>query len=397
MPGAPSVLKLTLVLGCLSAFGPLSIDMYLPAFPHITRDLRAPDGAVEFTLAAFLLGTAAGQLVYGPLADRFGRRRPLLAGCGIYALGALICALASSMGLFTAARVVQALGGAAGMVIARAVVRDLFDEREAARMFSQLMLVMGVTPVLAPWLGGQILAFANWRMIFYLLTGFGLFCLLMSARFLPETLPDARRARGGLPATLRDFGRLLRDRRFLGYTLVAGFGAGTLFAYIAGSPYVFIQLHHVSEQRFGLFFGLNAAGFIGAAQFNRWLLHRCSPEAILPAATGGGLVAGLLLALCGATGWGGLPAFAALLFACLSMLGVAGPNIAAAALAPFGRAAGSASALLGTAQFLLGALAGGFVGLFHNGTAFPMSATVAAASAGGYLALRTLARPRPAG
>ena len=309
----------------------------------------------------------------------------------------MLCAVAPSIEVLAAARVIQALGGAAGMVIARAVVRDLFEERDAARMFSQLMLVMGVCPVLAPWLGGQILLYGNWRMIFVLLVGFGLACLLMAARFLPETLPPARRTQGGLPATLRAFGSLLGERHFLGYALVAGCGAGTLFGYIAGSSFVFIQLHHVSEQRFGFIFGVNAIGFVATAQLNRWLLRRYSPERILSGSVTANLFVGLLLAGCGWTGWGGLPALVVLLFICLSILGLAGPNVAAAAMAPFGRMAGSASALLGTMQFLVGAAAGAAVSYFHNDTARPMTTTVAAASMVAFLALRLLAQPKSVG
>ncbi len=386
---APSQLKLSLVLGALTAFGPLSIDMYLPAFSHIAKDLAVPVGAVGYTLAAYLLGSAIGQLIYGPLADRYGRRKPLLAGCLVFALGALGCACATSVGMLTSFRVIQALGGAAGMVIARAVVRDLFHEREAARMFAQLMLVMGVCPVLAPTLGGQVLLLGNWRTIFFILVAFALGCVVMAGWCLPETLPAGRRSRSGIVGVGRSFAMLLRHPQFLLYSLAAGFGSGTLFAYISGSPFVFIQLFHVSEQRFGLLFGLNAVGFISGAQLNRWLLHRHPQRTLVLTAAGMGMGAGIALALCGATGWGGLPLLWLLLVACLFSLGVCGPNIAALALGPFGKNAGSASALLGTAQFLVGSLAGAAVGLFHNGTAVPMTLTVALCCAGSYLALKS--------
>ena len=390
-----STVGLTLILGALTAFGPLSVDMYLPAFPRIGKDFGVPVGAVGFTLSAYLFGSALGQVIYGPLADRFGRRRPLIIGCCVFAGGALGCALAPSLGVLGLARVIQALGGAAGMVITRAVVRDLFHERDAARMFSQLMLVMGISPILAPWLGGQILAVGTWRMLFFLLVGFGVLGAVISAVWLPETLPVEKRTRGGLPATVRSFWGLLRERHFQGYALVAGLGSGSLFGYITGSPVIFMEIHHVSEQRFGLFFGVNAAGFIGAAQLNRWLLRKYSPATILSGATFAGVCAGITLVICAATGWGGLPALAILLFASLAALGLAGPNVAAAALAPYGHAAGSASGLLGMTQFLVGGLAGGAVGFFHNGTALPLALTVATTWAGSFIALRTLARARP--
>ena len=383
---------LVLLLGVLTAFGPLSIDMYLPAFPQITRELGARPGMVQLTLAAFLLSAALSQAFYGSLADRLGRRRPLLAGCALYALGSLGCAIAPSLNILIAARSLQAMGGAAGMVISRAIVRDLFDERKSAHVYSQLMLVMGAAPILAPWVGGQILMFGSWRLIFLLLAVFGCGCFLATAWGLPETHPASRRSRETVGEALSTFGALLWDRRFLGYSLVAGCTAGINFAYIAGSSFVYIELHGVTVQHFGLFFGANALGLIAASQINRWLLRRHTPESILTCSLAANMVAGLALAACGATGWGGLPALVALLFLSLFNVGLSFPNIAAAALAPFGRKAGSASAVLGTVQFAVGGLSGATVGLLHNGTALPMTATLAACAVGGYAALHTMAR-----
>ncbi len=382
-------LKLTLTLGVLTVFGPLAIDMYLPAFSHIAAELKVPTGSVGFTLAAYLLGSSLGQLFYGPLADAYGRRAPLLAGCVLFGLGSLGCAAANSIPILAACRVLQAVGGAAGMVIARAVVRDLFNAREAARMYSHLMLVMGVGPVLAPTFGGQVLRWGGWRAIFLLLAGFSLTAFMLTLRALPETLPRDRRAKVSLPGTLRTFGGLLREPHFRVFSLVAGFGSGTLFAYISGSPFVFIELYGISEQNFGLLFGLNAAGFIAAAQLNHRLLRHREPRKILRGSAAFGAVAGVGLLISGATGWGGLPGLWTLLFICLLSLGLAGPNVAALALAPFGRQAGSASSLLGTAQFLIGSLAGAAVGFFHNGTALPMTAAVCLCCAGSYGMLLT--------
>ena len=384
---------LVLLLGMLTAFGPVSIDMYLPAFPQITRELAARPGAVPFTLAAFLFGAAFSQVFYGSLADRFGRRRPLLAGCCLYAIGSLGCAFAPSMHVLLAARLVQALGGAAGMVIARAVVRDVFDERHSAHIFSQLMLVMGVAPILAPWIGGQLLVLGSWRLIFLVLAGFGGICFAASACGLPETLPSEKRIRHGMPGVLRTFGELLGNRRFLGYALIAGCTAGTNFAYISGASLVYIELHGVSPQHFGFFFAANALGLIGASQCNRLLLRRFTPEAILARSLTVNMLAGVVLVFCGATGWGGLPALALLLFVGLSSVGLSFPNLTAAGLAPFGRAAGSASAVLGTLQFAVGGFAGALVGLLHNGTALPMTAVFAGCATGALLALRLLVKP----
>lgn len=379
----------------LTAFGALSIDMYLPAFPAITRELAAKPGVVQLTLAAYLLSASFSQLAYGSLTDRLGRRLPLLAGCALYALGSLACAFAPSMPWLIAARVVQASGGASGMVVGRAIVRDLFDERSSAHLFSQLMLVMGAAPILAPWLGGQLLLLRGWRLIFLVLAAFGCLCFVATACGLPETHPPARRTRQGAADVLRGLWALLRDRRFLGYCLVAGFCAGTMFAYISGSSFVYIELHHISAQHFGYFFGLNAVGLIGAAQINRLLLRRWTPEAILARVLVANVVAAAGLALCGATGWGGLPGIAVFLFACLFCLGIANPNFAAAAMAPFGKKAGSASAVLGTLQFAIGGLAGAAVGLLHNGTAIPMAGTVATCALGALLAFHFLTRPGP--
>lgn len=384
---------LPLLLGALTAFGPLSIDMYLPAFPQITREMAARPGAVSLTLAVYLLAVSLSQVFYGPLSDRFGRRKPLMVGCLLYALGSLGCAFAPSMGMLIAARGLQALGGAAGMVISRAVVRDLYDKRAASRVFSELMLVMGAAPILAPWIGGKILLLGSWRMIFLLLAIFGALSWLVTDRALPETLHHPHRSRENLWGIFRTFGELLANQRFLGYALVAGSTAGTNFAYISGASFVYIELHGISAQHFGYFFGLNAFGMIGAAQVNRVLLRRFAPESILKCALAVNMMAGLALVTCGASNWGGLPALAVLLFISLSCVGITFPNLMAAAMAPFGRTAGSASALLGTVQFAVGGLAGALVGLLHNGTALPMTGVFAVCAAGGFIALSTLVRP----
>ncbi|MDD5350682.1 MAG: multidrug effflux MFS transporter [Chthoniobacteraceae bacterium] len=387
---------LTVLLGVLTAFGPMSIDMYLPSFGQITHDFAARPGTVQFTLAIYLLGVGVSQAFYGPLADRLGRRRPMLAGCALYAAGSLACAFAPSMALFFTGRIMQALGGAAGMVISRAVVRDLYDERQAAGIFSQLMTVMGVAPILAPWVGGQILVYGTWRLIFFVLTGFGCFCFLATAFGLPETLPPQRRRNENLTGIVRVFHGLLRHRGFRGYALVAGFVSGTNFAYIAGSSYVYMELYGVSAQHFGYFFGANACGLALAGQANRWLLRRSTPEAILDRALTANVVLGLALAFCGATGLGRLPAIAVLLFCALFNSGLAFPNLTAAVMAPFQRSAGSASALLGTVQFAVGGLAGATVGLLTNGTALPMTGTLAVCATAGFLVLRALHQNRPA-
>lgn len=384
--------RMVLILGALAAFSAMSIDMYLPAFPQIARDLGVTLGTVQLSISAFLFGSAAGQLFYGPLADRWGRRRPLLFGLALYIASAIGCACVHSGEGLLFWRVVMAVGGGAGMVISRAVVRDLYDTTEAAKMFSLLMLVMGAAPILAPIAGGQLLLVAGWRGIFVFLGVFGLLSFAAAAVGLPETLPVERRIRHTFPEMIAIYWHLLRNRHYTGYAIALGCVAGVNFAYISGAPFFFIELHGISPQQFGLFFGTNACGLIGASQVNRRLLRRFTPQQILNVAFMVNAVVALLLTVSVLTAVGGFPLQLALMFVCLSMTGFLYPNVTALALAPFDKSAGSASALLGTIQYLLGATAGVLVGMFHNGTAVPMTATVAACGVVGWCAVTGLAR-----
>ncbi|MFL5800486.1 MAG: Bcr/CflA family multidrug efflux MFS transporter [Roseiflexaceae bacterium] len=395
-PPRPSVARLTLVLGSLSAFGPLSTDMYLPGLPALAREFRTDTAAAQLTLSIFFIGLALGQALYGPIADRVGRRRPLLAGIALYTIASGACALAPSIESLIVLRFAQALGGCAGMVIARSVVRDCFDAHNSARMYSFLMLVMGLAPITAPFIGGQLLLAFSWRAIFWLLGGFGLLCLVMVAFGLPETLPDERRLRAGLGQALAVYGRLLADRRFVGYALSGGLVMAGMFAYISGSPFVFIELYGVAPQHYGWIFGANALGLIGASQINRWLLTRYRGEAILTTALAIYATAALLLALVAATGFGGLLGLLPPLFVCVASVGLVGPNTTAAAMAPHGQIAGSASALLGTLQFVVGAGAGALVGVLYNGTALPMAGIIAICGVAALMTFQMLAfRPAP--
>ncbi len=369
--------RLVLILGALTAFSSMSIDMYLPAFPRIARDLGVPLGTVQLSISAFLFGSAAGQLFYGPLADRWGRRTPLLMGLALYVASTVGCACVRTGEGLLFWRVVMAVGGGAGMVISRAVVRDLYDTAEAARMFSLLMLVMGAAPILAPIVGGQLLLVTGWRGIFAFLGVFGLVSLFAAALGLPESLPEERRIRRSFADMAAVYGHLLKNRRYLRYAVALGCIAGVNFSYIAGAPFLFIELHGVSPQHFGFFFGANACGLIAASQVNRRLLRRFSAQRILNAAFTVNGLAALLLTAAGVTGVGGFPAQVALIFVCICTTGLLYPNVTALAMAPFDKAAGSASALLGTIQYTLGATAGAVVGMLHNGTAGPMTATMA--------------------
>lgn len=368
--------RLILVLGTLTAFGPLSIDMYLPGLPAIARDLHTDATAVGLTLSLFFAGLAVGQALYGPLSDRVGRRKPLLVGCGLFTVASIGCALAPSIGSLIGFRLAQALGGCAGMVIARSVVRDQFDKRDSARMFSWLMLVMGIAPITAPLIGGQLLGYFGWRAIFWLLVGFGALCLVLVTFALPESLPPERRTHAPMAQALQVYRSMLADRRFMGFALAGGLISSAMFAYISGSPFVVIELYGVAPQQYGWIFGANALGLIAASQLNRRLLAHYASETILTTVLLIAAVASVLLAFMGLTGIGGLAGLLAPLFVCIVSNGFIGPNAAAAALAPYGQSAGSASALLGALQFTAGASAGALVAAFHNGTALPMAAVI---------------------
>jgi DHA1 family bicyclomycin/chloramphenicol resistance-like MFS transporter len=377
----------------LTAIAPLAIDMYLPALPEIARNLGIEVGAVQFTLSIFMIGMAVGQAFYGPIADRWGRRGPLLVGMAVFSLAAVGCACAQSMKSLLLWRLVMALGGSASMVIPRAVVRDLFAEKDSARVYSVLMLILGVSPILAPTLGGQMLGVTGWRGIFWVLGAVGVAGGAAVAWGLPESLPREKRVTtGGVGRVLRTYGVLLADRKFLGAVIAAGCTMGSLFAYLTASSFVFIELHKLTPQQYALVFGFNAIGLIAASQINLWLVGRYSLWQVLSGAFIANVISGLLLVLAVATGWGGLPAIIGLIFVSMSAAGVIFPNISALAMSPFGAVAGSTSALLGVFQFGVGALSGALVGVFHNGTAMPMAVGLAVCAIAGWAALRTMAR-----
>lgn len=383
--------KLTVILGVLAAFGPLSIDMYLPGLPSIAQEFGTETAAAQQTLSIFFVGLALGQVLYGPLADRLGRRQPLLFGCAMYALASVGCALTTSIPSLMALRFLQALGGSAGVVIGRSVVRDLFDPRESARMFSFLVLVMGIAPITAPLIGGQLLVAFGWRAIFLTLGVFGLLCLAMVWFWLEESLPVERRVREGMGAAVRTYGRLLVDGRFMGFALAGGLASAAMFAYISGSPFVFIELNGVPPQFFGFLFGMNALGLIAASQLNRVLLERYTSLQLLTVALAVTAGSALLLLAITAAGLGGFVGMLVLLFVCIASTGMVGPNATALAMAPYGRQAGSASAVLGATQFMAGALAGALVGILANGTALPMVGTIALCGVGAFLVLQGVA------
>ena len=388
------MLRIAIILGALTAMGPLAIDVYLPALPTIARDLGASAAAVQVSLAAYFVGIAIGQLFYGPLSDRFGRKPALSFGLLLFIAASVGCALAWNVESLVGFRFLQALGGCAPLVIPRAVVRDLFDERESVRMLSMLILVMGVAPILGPLVGGQLLVNFGWRSVFWVLTAYGATWCVVAALFLPESLAPRLRRQQPLRAILAIYGRLLRDRTYLGYVFTGGFIFAGLLAYISGSPFVLIEIFGVPPEQFGIFFGINAVGIIGASQINRWLAGRMDPRRIVRIVLPIAMAAGFGVLFSAYTGFGGLAGILVPLFCFIACHGFVMPNATALAMAPHGAFAGSASALLGTLQFVLGATAGALVGVFGNGTAVPFAAVIAGCGLGAFTMYRTLPRTR---
>ena len=393
-------LLVTLILGSLTATPPLAMDMYLPALPEVTRSLGAPAATVQLTLTACLAGMALGQIVVGPMSDKWGRRRPLLAGLAVYVVATALCAVAPNVELLVAFRLVQGLAGAAGIVIARAVVRDLYDGVAMARFFSTLMLISGVAPVVAPLIGGQILRVTDWRGVFVVLVVVGVVLGVVVWARLPETLPVEERHAGGVGDTLRAMRGLLADRAFTGYMLAGGFAFASLFAYVAASPFVMQEIYGASAQTFSLLFGLNSIGLVVVGQINgKILVGRVRLDRVL----GLGLVVViaaatvLLLMSLGVFGEVGLGPVAATLFVLMSAMGLSLPNTQALALMRVKKSAGSASALLGTSSFLIGAVASPLVGIAGEDTAVPMAVVQLAAAVVALGFLVTMCRGQRAG
>ncbi|MEU2909083.1 multidrug effflux MFS transporter [Streptomyces massasporeus] len=376
-------LLVTFLLGSLTAVPPLAMDMYLPSLPEVTRSLHAPAATVQLTLTACLAGMALGQLVVGPMSDRWGRRRPLLAGLAVFVVATVLCALAPTVELLVAFRLAQGLAGAAAIVIARAVVRDLYDGMAMARFFSTLMLISGVAPIVAPLIGGQILRVTDWRGVFAVLTVIGVLIGALVWTRLPETLAPAERHSGGVGEALRSMRTLLADRAFTGYTLTGGFAFAALFAYISASPFVIQEIYGASPQTFSLLFGVNSVGLVVVGQINgKILVGRVSLDRVLGIGLAIVITAAtaLLLMSLGVFGEVGLVPVAAALFVLMSAMGITLPNTQALALMRTKHAAGSASALLGTTSFLIGAIASPLVGVAGEDTALPMAVVQLAAA-----------------
>ena len=382
---------LPILLGFLQAVGPVSTDMYLPAFPAIEADFHTPLGSAQVTLGTWFLGLALGQLLQGTLADRFGRRRPLLAGTLLYTLGATGCALSGNMHTMAAWRFVAAVGGSASMVVPRAIVRDISEGHEAARLMSRLILVLGAAPILAPSLGGLVLHFATWRTIFWINAGYGALALLLAAWKLPDTLDPSERVRIHPAAMVSRYWRIATERGFLTHALMLSFYAFALFAYLGGSPTVFIDHYHFSPGQYALVFGAVAGMYILCSQLNMKVVRRFDLDGTLHLTSWTYLAgAALLLAMAAIDPPPGLFILVLALTHCQN--GFLSPTATVGALRHHGAQAGSASALMGMMQFTIGAGGGFVVGWLTDGSAIPMTALMFAGAVAAKIA--DLCRPR---
>lgn len=365
--------RFVLVLGALGAFGPLSMDMYLPSLPSLTRDLQTTTSLAQLSITACLIGLAAGQLILGPLSDKFGRKIPLLSGLILFTLTSFLCAITTSIGLLVILRLIQGIAGAAGMVISRAIARDLYSGSKLTKFFSMLMAVNGIFPILAPILGGFVLRFTSWHGVFVVLCVIGFLLFLSALFYIPETLPVEKRISGGLGTTVSAMGHIFRDSRFVGYALVLGLVMGAMFCYISASSFVLQDMFAVSPQGFSLFFATNGFGIVLMSQLAGLLAGRVDARKIMRT--------GIVIAAIGS-----IALFASLmlepprlvaimipLFLVVSMVGLVNSTAFSLAMQSQGKAAGSASAILGLGMNTIGALFSPLVGLGGSHTYFPMA------------------------
>lgn len=371
---------LILILGLLCAIGPFSIDMYLPGFPAIAANLHTTVDHVAYSLSSFFIGICVGQLLCGPLLDRFGRKRPLCIGLILYIIASIGCSLSKSVEVLIAFRFLQALGGCVGMVAPNAIVRDVFPVEENAKVFSLLILILGVSPILAPTAGSYIIAAYGWPVVFIVLAVVTALILLAVIFRLPESKKADPTFSLRPKPILTSFVNVLREPQFYTYAFAGAIASAGLFAYLAGSPFVFMELYGVSEQQYGWIFSAIAAGLIGSSQLNNVILKKYSSAQIIRVVLFTQAAIGLVLALTTALGVLNLYSTIFLMFLFLSCQGFTFPNSAALAMAPFTKGAGSASALMGALQMGCGAIASALVGLFFNRTALPMAAIMGGCS-----------------
>jgi DHA1 family bicyclomycin/chloramphenicol resistance-like MFS transporter len=376
---------LSALIGCAS----ISTDFYLPAMPTMNRVLGASAGAVEWTVSGYLIGFSFGQLLWGPIGDRFGRRLPVAIGLALFIAGSAGCALSGTIWAVIGWRVVQAIGAAAGVVLGRAMVRDLYEGHRAAQMMSTLITIMAIAPLLGPIIGGQVLVLAGWRAIFWTLVAIGL-AMFVALWTLPETLPFERRSDMPLSQALTQYGRLLRNSRLLGYAGAGGFFYGAMFAYIAGTPFAYIVYHHVDAQAYGLLFAAGILGIMATNSINARLVSRFGGDRLLQWGAGFAALTGIMVAITARTDWFGLWGLAVPLFLFVAMTGFIVANSVAGALADFPTRAGAVSALVGSMQYGSGIFSSALVGFFADSTPWPMGWVIAAAGIGSFLCARLI-------
>lgn len=367
-------LWLVILLGALTAFDPLTIDMYLPAFNSIQKDMNTSISYVELSVSTFFIGMAIGQLIYGPLSDRFGRKKPLVGGMLLYFFASIGCALSQNIFLFIIFRIFQAFGGCASMVISRAIIRDLFEKKQVALFLSNMALVMGLAPILAPSIGALLNSYFGWRSIFYTLATTNLFCIAIVLLFLPET-NTKKHSIIKINSVLQSYKQLLKDKHFVGHLIPDIAVRAGMFAYIAGSPFVFINLFKMTPQQYGIIFGLNGIGLLLASQINRKLLKKWDAEKICANSVKISFIAASLVLIFSFHSYFILPVFISL-FVFLGTLNLISPNSIAIALSPHGHQAGTASALYGCLQWSMAFFSSFLVSRFHNGTALPMAGSI---------------------
>jgi DHA1 family bicyclomycin/chloramphenicol resistance-like MFS transporter len=384
-PKAPGWYLLA-VLSLLMGFASISTDLYLPAMPAMSRSLHADTGLIEWTISGYLIGFSFGQLLWGPLGDRYGRRRSVAEGLVLFVIGSAGCALSQSVSMMISWRLVQALGACASVALARAMVRDLYEGNRAAQMLSTLMTVMAIAPLVGPLAGGQILTLAGWRAIFWTLVGIGTLTFLVLFT-IPETLPVVRRNRESLVHAMLHYGEFLGYRRLLGYAGAGGFLFAGTFAYVAGTPFVYITYYHVRPELYGLLFGLGTIGVMVANLLNSWLVPRFGYNRMLLVGTIIAAGASLGTALAASTGQGGLWGLVVPLFVFVATCGLIIANSITGALADFPERAGAVSALIGAVQYGGGIIGSGLVGALANGTPRPMGWIIALSGIGSLLSV----------
>ncbi len=389
-------LRILLILSALMAFASISTDMYLPALPALGATFHTEAGRVQMTLSGFLVGFSLGQLLWGPISDRYGRRMPIALGVVLFVIGSAGCALSGTIWQMMAWRVVQAVGACAGPVLARAMVRDLYARERSAQMLSTLMLVMGIAPLLGPILGGQVLLMWSWRGIFWVLVGMGVLALA-ALLALPETLPPQRRSSQRLGKALVGYVVLVRHPRLLGYAIAGGCYYGGIYAYLAGTPFAYIDYYHVPPQAYGLLFGVNIAGMMAINLVNSRLVMRLGTERLFRVGTVVAALAAVALAVDARFGWGGLAGLVVPLFCYVSMLGFIVANSVAGALTAFPHKAGAASALVGAMQYGSGIFTAALVGWFADGTPWAMGWIIGLCGVGTLLSGMLLVRPSRGG